>query len=563
MVFGSSKKTINSSIKKIRKGHGSPKHVDSLTNALHEHPELLEDAAFQLIGILQNDKTKSFGLTLDALLNIAEMDPDLLANSVDVLINLIQTPDDILDINGTLKAMDILSILAANNPELMASAVHPLLKSLNSSNSHIRSASYYILDIIAKPHPEFFSNYTLDLIRSLHGLNIDERVYAARLIGEVASASPDIVHESYEVLNDLAYKHPDTKVRQEAYDVLKKIKPEETVETKEEAEEEMLEFEKDFIGMDDIASEVDDFGELADELAERIEGIDFETSASEMLKSLGMDHLIVKPVSKDAETAPEKPEDIQKPEDELAELISEDIQEDEVIELLPEEVADVTETPENKVLKKLPPKPKVSKKTPPEHALKRIEQLVTDPNIKPRLSPIRDITKNSDIESPKTETKEDIQSKEGMGPDSTDQKIVEAKTEAEEIPEEEDATFEELPDITIEMLHAIFTDLSHEDWVTNVGLTTNTGKLVTADDPDSLNSTFTKKICDMLNFEKSLSNKEGFRNRVSLELSDKLLVAMSIDSEYILIVFTKPDVKFGIVLYQLNRTAEKIEKILG
>ena len=66
----------------------------------------------------------------------------------------------------------------------------------------------------------------------------------------------------------------------------------------------------------------------------------------------------------------------------------------------------------------------------------------------------------------------------------------------------------------------------------------------------------------MLCFEETSTQKEGFRNRVSIELSDKLMVALSIDHEYILTVFTVPDVQFGIVLYQLNRTADKLEQIL-
>jgi len=278
MVFGSPKKHVANSIKKIRKGHGSQKVVRSLNKTLAKHPELMEDAVYQLVGIIQTDKVENFIYAIEVMLNIAEVEPDLLANSSDAIIRILEFPEDSLDINYMLKTMDILGMIASRHPELMQPSVKIFLHKLNNSNTHIRSASFYILDLIAKPHPEYFSNYTLDLIRSLHGLHIDERLYATRLIGDVGSISPNLIDESRDVLSDLAYKHPDTTVRQEAHDVLKKFEVEDKVTT-EEPEEEPLEFVKDFISLIDIKTESNDFGELADVLAESIQGIDFEESA--------------------------------------------------------------------------------------------------------------------------------------------------------------------------------------------------------------------------------------------------------------------------------------------
>jgi len=98
-------------------------------------------------------------------------------------------------------------------------------------------------------------------------LHIDERLYATRLIGDVARFSPNLIDESRGVLSDLAYKHPDTTVRQEAHDVLKKFEVEDKVTT-EEPEEEPHDLEKDFISLIDIKTESNDLGELADVLAE-------------------------------------------------------------------------------------------------------------------------------------------------------------------------------------------------------------------------------------------------------------------------------------------------------
>ena len=267
MVFVSHKKHVDNSINKIRKGHGSQEVVRSLNKTLTEHPELMEDAVCQLMGIIQTDKVENFIYAIEVMLNIAEVEPDLLASSSDAIIRILEFPEDSLDINYILKTMDILGMIASRYPKLMQPSVKIFLQKLNNSNTHIRSASFYILDLIAKPYPEYFSNYTLDLIRSLHGLHIDERLYATRLIGDVARISPNLIDESREVLSDLAYKHPDTMVRQEAHDVLKKFEVEDKATT-EEPEEEPLDFEKDFISLIDIKTESNDLGELADVLAE-------------------------------------------------------------------------------------------------------------------------------------------------------------------------------------------------------------------------------------------------------------------------------------------------------
>ena len=365
MVFGSPKKHVANSIKKIRKGHGSQKVVRSLNKTLTEHPEFMEDAVYQLVGIIQTDKVENFIYAIEVMLNIAEVEPDLLANSSDAIIRILEFPEDSLDINYMLKTMDILGIIASRYPELMQPSVKIILQKLKNSNTHIRSAAFYILDLIAKPHPEYFSNYTLDLIRSLHGLHIDERLYATRLIGDVGGISPNLIDESREVLSDLAYKHPDTTVRQEAHDVLKKFEVEDKVTT-EEPEEEPLEFVKDFVRLIDIKTESNDFGELADVLAESIQGIDFEESASELLKSLGMDHLIVKPVNKGSEPEPIEQEEVVS-EDEFSEEEKADIETDtltaeDIVEPDPEETEYIKKTQEEPILKKLPPKPVIKNK---------------------------------------------------------------------------------------------------------------------------------------------------------------------------------------------------------
>ena len=61
----------------------------------------------------------------------------------------------------------------------------------------------------------------------------------------------------------------------------------------------------------------------------------------------------------------------------------------------------------------------------------------------------------------------------------------------------------------------------------------------------------------MLSYE-GLEN-QGFINRVTIELSDKQLMGILIDSDYILFVFTKTDIKFGMVLYEITKSNKKID----
>ena len=276
-MLQSPKKHVANSIKKIGKGHGSQKVVRSLNKTLSEHPELMEDAVYQLAGIIQTDKVENSVYVIEVMLNIAEIEVYPLANSSDAITKMLEFPEGSLGINYILKTFDILGRIASRYPKLMQPSVKTLLHKLNNPNSQIRSASFYVLDLIAKSHPEYFSSYTLDLIRSLHSSHKDEQRYAAKLIGDITCISFDLIDE----LGDLAYEYLDTMIRQETYDAPKEPKAEDKVTTLTETQ-----------------SESADFGEIIDTLAESIKGIDFEESATELLKSLGMEHLIVKPAKK-------------------------------------------------------------------------------------------------------------------------------------------------------------------------------------------------------------------------------------------------------------------------
>lgn len=268
MLFGSPEKKVNKIIKKIENGQGSHKLVISLNEILNEHPHLNEQTSYRLIDIIRTHNTGTFGYALDVLFKIAEKKPDLLTNSADVIIESIQYP------------------------ELMQTAIPVLLEKLNNRNSSLRLASYYLLDMVAVKHPEFFSNYTPDMIKCLQGSNIDGLIYAIKLIGEIARICPDIINESFSVLNDLSLKHPDNMVRQEAYDVIRKFKVKEKEVKATKPIEEFTDSKKDIFSVGEVQSEIEDFKKITRELS-KINVPDLKYSVIDLLASMGLDHLIV------------------------------------------------------------------------------------------------------------------------------------------------------------------------------------------------------------------------------------------------------------------------------
>lgn len=286
MILKSPKKKAANSIKKIGKGHGNQKVVRSLNKNLSEHPVLMEGAVYKLLEIIQKNKVDTFTYVIEVMLNIAEIKPHLLSNSSDVIIRTLEFPEDSLDMNYTVKALDVLGIIASRYPENMESSIRTFIQKMNSPNSQVRSASFFILDLIAKTHPKYFSSYTLDLFRSFHSPYDDERLYATRLIVNTSTISHNSFDVFCEMIQNLVHNCSDIIVMQEAYDAITDIK----------LDEKTIEFEKDVSLPDGAKNDI--YGDLSDSLAESIKGIDFEESAAEMLKTLGMEHLIVNPPKK-------------------------------------------------------------------------------------------------------------------------------------------------------------------------------------------------------------------------------------------------------------------------
>lgn len=445
MIFGSPEKKVIKIIEKIENGQGSHKLVISLNEILNEHPNLNEETSYRLIDIIRTHNTETFGYALDVLFKIAERETDLLTNSADVIIESIQYP------------------------KLMQTAIPVLLEKFNNQNSSLRLASYYLLDMVATKHPEFFSNYTPDIVKCLQGSNIDGLIYTIKLIGEIARMCPDIINESFSMLNGLSLKHPDEMVRQEAYDAIGKFKVKEKEVKIDKPIEEFTDSKKDIFSVGEIQSEIEDFRKITCELSE-INETDLKYSAIDLLASIGMDHLVVETDIYDSDSKYTKEENI-------------------------------------------------------------------IPSEKKKISPLKD---------------EDI---------FLTNEIFSELGNNEEISGKFTLETGFLPDMTVEKIDAIFTPLSNQEGIISLGLITYDAKIISACGQDFVNKKIVKKLCDLLSFEENLSLRTDFRNHVYLQFSDKVVMAMSVDNNYIFLILAKLDMPFGIIL-EINRIVEKIEKIL-
>ncbi len=70
------------------------------------------------------------------------------------------------------------------------------------------------------------------------------------------------------------------------------------------------------------------------------------------------------------------------------------------------------------------------------------------------------------------------------------------------------------------------------------------------------------KICDIFNLNQSPSEEQEFSNRITLEISNKFIVAVSINNDYILAVFSNPDQQIVKVQNELNAIEKKIKDVM-
>lgn len=119
-----------------------------------------------------------------------------------------------------------------------------------------------------------------------------------------------------------------------------------------------------------------------------------------------------------------------------------------------------------------------------------------------------------------------------------------------------------LPDALVDILQTSLIDYSNEEWINYIVLTEKDGRVIASSDPDLTNKSIIMKICDIFNLNQSPSEEQEFSNRITLELSNKFIVAVSINNDYILAVFSNPDQQIVKVQNELNAIEKKIKDVM-
>lgn len=234
MLFGSPKKKALSIINNIDKGTASESNITDLGEIIKKEPSLAPEIASELAIILQNFDKKSLKPAIFALNVVADIDAGSISEHVNVIAGCLQKD---LHTPEILTILETLLEIYRQYPEKMNTAVPGLFVCLRNLDATVRENSYFILEAIAVLHPEFFKGHTKELNQALGGLNLDERIYACRIIKNIANKDPYIVEDLYDVLYYLENNHPSRELRIEAGAAKEKLNKKQELEPPEITED--------------------------------------------------------------------------------------------------------------------------------------------------------------------------------------------------------------------------------------------------------------------------------------------------------------------------------------
>jgi hypothetical protein len=223
------KKKIQDILIKIGKGRVNEADIASLMELLGRQPSAVPEVIGVLAGILKREDTNAYNAAITTLSIIAEKEPELVAGSLDAIMSCIRRGEKEFPEDWILDSLDILIKISQKCPERMGVAVPDLIMCLENISTAIREKSYFLLALLAIMKPEIFRGHSKELVRVLNGLNIDERIYACRLIKKIAERDPKIVEDTYDVLEDLQLNHIDSNLRSEAAYAVEKIEVKEKI----------------------------------------------------------------------------------------------------------------------------------------------------------------------------------------------------------------------------------------------------------------------------------------------------------------------------------------------
>lgn len=226
MIFSNFQTKVRNIIKKIEHGNASDSNIVYLCELLENHQNMIPESIGALNKIMFQGNIKASQLAIRALNKISENYIGLEYYSIYVIISYMIERKNNLHDYGMLEILEILLKITQKYPERMRIAVPELLICLENTNEKNRTTSYFMLSILAAAHHEFFKGHTKEIIRVLNGLYVDERIYACRLIKQLAQKDLTMVTDTYDQLEDFWLNSLDCNLRSEAgfaMDELKKV----------------------------------------------------------------------------------------------------------------------------------------------------------------------------------------------------------------------------------------------------------------------------------------------------------------------------------------------------
>jgi hypothetical protein len=221
------RKKIQSILIKIEKGRVSRTDIASLNELLDK--EQSAEVVGVLADILKRENTNAYSSVIMALNMMAEKEPELVADSLDAIMSCIRKGEKEIPQDWIPGSLDILFKISLKYPEKMSIAISDLVMCLENISASAREKCYFLLALLAIMKPGVFRGHSKELLRVLNGLNIDERIYACRLIKKIAESDPEIVESTYDVLEDLRLNHFDSNLRSEAAYAVEMLKVKENI----------------------------------------------------------------------------------------------------------------------------------------------------------------------------------------------------------------------------------------------------------------------------------------------------------------------------------------------
>ncbi len=220
------KTSIQSILIKIEKGQVTEDDIASLMELIDKQPSAVPEVMGELAGILKRENANACNSAIMTLKMVAEKDLDLVSSCIDDIMDSIRRQFHEECILGSI---DIMIKISEKYPEKMSTVVSYLIMCLENISAPVRDKSYFLLAHMAILKPGVFKGHSEELARVLNGLNIDERIYACKLIKKIAEKDPKLVESTHAILEDLRLNHHDSNLRLEAAYTVEKLKVKENI----------------------------------------------------------------------------------------------------------------------------------------------------------------------------------------------------------------------------------------------------------------------------------------------------------------------------------------------